>query len=291
MKDKRFQIGKWVAILGIVIGLAVYLGYCIKIFQLMQMDSDYSNLILEASDILHGNFFMNGWTQTGISFFTTDMLYYLIAVAFIGICQESYWIASGIMLFCVVFCGYLLMNCGQKSWKKRILEFVIFAGICAVPSLLGVNLLRAHTGVYVWGFLGILLVYQLVNKETVTKKQYVFLALVTMLGCIGDALSVIMLVIPAVLYCGWELLSNACEKPRRYAAILGTTVAGMALSFVRISEERSRKPISGPEESHPEDGRSYPKGVIRCLNPFSNQNSRRKRSRPIFSTSISSPVS
>lgn len=102
MKDKRFQIGKWVAILGIVIGLAVYLGYCIKIFQLMQMDSDYSNLILEASDILHGNFFMNGWTQTGISFFTTDMLYYLIAVAFIGICQESYWIASGIMLFCVV---------------------------------------------------------------------------------------------------------------------------------------------------------------------------------------------
>ena len=27
MKDKRFQIGKWVAILGIVIGLAVYLGY------------------------------------------------------------------------------------------------------------------------------------------------------------------------------------------------------------------------------------------------------------------------
>lgn len=232
MKDKRFQIGKWVAILGIVIGLAVYLGYCIKIFQLMQMDSDYSNLILEASDILHGNFFMNGWTQTGISFFTTDMLYYLIAVAFIGICQESYWIASGIMLFCVVFCGYLLMNCGQKSWKKRILEFVIFAGICAVPSLLGVNLLRAHTGVYVWGFLGILLVYQLVNKETVTKKQYVFLALVTMLGCIGDALSVIMLVIPAVLYCGWELLSNACEKPRRYAEILGTTVAGMALSFV-----------------------------------------------------------
>ena len=60
MKDKRFQIGKWVAILGIVIGLVVYLGYCIKIFQLMQMDSDYSNLILEASDILHGNFFMNG---------------------------------------------------------------------------------------------------------------------------------------------------------------------------------------------------------------------------------------
>ena len=38
MKDKRFQIGKWVAILGIVIGLVVYLGYCIKIFQLMQME-------------------------------------------------------------------------------------------------------------------------------------------------------------------------------------------------------------------------------------------------------------
>ena len=97
MKDKRFQIGKWVAILGIVIGLVVYLGYCIKIFQLMQMDSDYSNLILEASDILHGNFFMNGWTQTGISFFTTDMLYYLIAVAFIGICQWNYAFLRGFL--------------------------------------------------------------------------------------------------------------------------------------------------------------------------------------------------
>ena len=74
MKDKKFQIRKWAAILGIVIALAAYLWYCIKNFQLMHIDSDYSNLILEASDILHGNFFMNGWTQTGISFFTTDML-------------------------------------------------------------------------------------------------------------------------------------------------------------------------------------------------------------------------
>ena len=93
MKDKRFQIGKWVAILGIVIGLVVYLGYCIKIFQLMQMDSDYSNLILEASDILHGNFFMNGWTQTGISFFTTDMLYYLILLD----CQWNYAFLRGFL--------------------------------------------------------------------------------------------------------------------------------------------------------------------------------------------------
>lgn len=93
MKDKRFQIGKWVAILGIVIGLVVYLGYCIKIFQLMQMDSDYSNLILEASDILHGNFFMNGWTQTGISFF-----YDGYALLFNRGC--IHWDLSGILLDC-----------------------------------------------------------------------------------------------------------------------------------------------------------------------------------------------
>ena len=53
MKDKRFQIGKWVAILGIVIGLVVYLGYCIKIFQLMQMDSYFGSIGYSARKLFH----------------------------------------------------------------------------------------------------------------------------------------------------------------------------------------------------------------------------------------------
>lgn len=45
------------------------------------IDSDYSNLVLEATDILNGNPFLEGHQNlTGISFVTTDLLFFIIGV-------------------------------------------------------------------------------------------------------------------------------------------------------------------------------------------------------------------
>lgn len=232
MKDRKQKtyIAKVIGIIAVAVVIYAYIRYAVNCFRIMPIDSDYSNLILEASDILHGNFLMNGWTQTGISFFTTDMIYYVFAVAIKGISQETYWIASALMFVCAFFCGYILLSCGQK--EKRWQEALIYIGLCAIPSELGVNLLRAHTGAYVWTFVAFALIYKILEKNKGKRVDYIFLTVLTMLGCVGDSLAIIVLVIPVLLYCCRDLLSNSCLKIKKESFVTGAVVSGVVLSFI-----------------------------------------------------------
>ena len=105
-------------------------------------------------------------------------------------------------------------------------------GLCAFPSIVGINLLRAHTGVYVWIFISVACFCQMYN-ETCKKRYYIFFCVSLILGCIGDAVIVPVAVLPFLLYCVRDILSN---KPMRFKRDLllilltaGSTVTGIVL--------------------------------------------------------------
>lgn len=228
-KLRNIKLPLWTKIIIFLILGFLFVLYSIRIFYIMPIDSDYSNLILEASDIIGGNIFLNGWIQTGISFLTTDLPYYIIAVLISGVSRKAYWIASGLMFSCMLF-STLPLIIQEKKRKHKYTEWLLYFGLCLFPSVVGINLLRAHTGVYVWIFIAVACFYQLYTNEMCKTKYYVLFCGAIILGCIGDAIILLVAVLPFFLYCMRDILSN---KPVRFKRdllllllIIGSVVIG-----------------------------------------------------------------
>lgn len=127
-KIRNIKLPFWAKLMIFLIFCSLFVVYSIRLFYIMPIDSDYSNLILEASDIIGGNVFLNGWIQTGISFLTTDLLYYIIAVLINGISYNAYVMASGLILSCMMFSTLPLSIQG------------------------GVGSISAQSGFYIWDY-------------------------------------------------------------------------------------------------------------------------------------------
>lgn len=232
-KIRSIKLPLWTKIMIVVILGALFVWYSIRLFYIMPIDSDYSNLILEASDIVGGNVFLDNWIQTGISFLTTDLLYYMIAVVVSGVSRNAYWIASGLMFSCMLFSTLPLIVQGGDR-KHKCTEWLLYFGLCAFPSIIGINLLRAHTGVYVWIFISVACFYQLYESEVCKRRYYVLFCVSLILGSIGDAVILPVAAVPLFLYCVRDVVFS--DKPirlkRNLVLILltvGSVVTGSAL--------------------------------------------------------------
>ena len=54
-KVKKIRLPLWLKVVLAILAGGVYVWYCIRVFSVSEIDSDYANLVLEASDILKGN--------------------------------------------------------------------------------------------------------------------------------------------------------------------------------------------------------------------------------------------
>lgn len=173
---------------GLVFFLTMYLCSYIHI------DSDYSNLVLEANDIISGNIFLKDWILTGISFITTDLLFFVFGAFFSGISDMTFKIAISGMIATLICLSFLLVSDGQKMGKLDILLALL---LLLIPGQMNLAYLRAHTGAVCWCFLAVLCVNKILQTNRKCYYGLLFLALV--LGCIGDALSVLIGLIPIIL--------------------------------------------------------------------------------------------
>ncbi len=117
--------------LGIIAAILAYaFSLMLIIRRYVEMDSDYANLVLEANDILSGNVLLSGWIQTGISFITTDLPFFVLGALFCGISAKTYYIAAGSMITAAVLCGWLA--CQPEKMKKSdpLIYFSLFAFPC-----------------------------------------------------------------------------------------------------------------------------------------------------------------
>ena len=230
-KVKKIRLPLWLKVVLAILAGGVYVWYCIRVFSVSEIDSDYANLVLEASDILKGNIFMCDWIQTGISFFTTDLLYYMVGVFFSGVSRDAYLIASGLMFSCMIFSALLLVVEGSGR-KHKVTEILIFLGMCAVPSALGLNLLRAHTGAYVWAFIAVYCFNRIYKEEKCKTFFLVLFSFSLIMGCIGDAVMLVVAVVPMLLYCIRDYVSNCPHNCKKDVFLFLLTVASVVLGGI-----------------------------------------------------------
>ena len=233
--DKKLL--KWfnISILVVLCILFLIYGY----YHAVDIDSDYASQVLEANDILHGDIFLHDWFQTGVSFFTTQIPFFVLGVLFFGVSENAYIFASVATYFVLAIFSLLLI----KHKKNNLLNILILMVFVLFPSVFTMNVSRAHTVAFAFGFLIIFLFVFLkeknlipYGKKTITAKTQtlafaslyiIILALSTM----GDPIVLMVTLIPL---CIWTIISWIIKETETGQMLfnLFINVAGMTLGLL-----------------------------------------------------------
>lgn len=228
---QKDSIKSYVKIIGAIIIILIYSIYIFRIFSGVPIDSDFANLVLEADDIVNNhNFFLNGWNQTGISFLTTDLLYFMIGVMIKGVSVHAYIIAVSLMTIMLMLTAMLLLKIDAKySWKN----IVMFIGMAGFPCAFQLATLRAHTGVYIWLFILIFSASKLLDEqENKSKIYYIIMFVSIFFGCIGDALMLITGFFAIISVCIYDIIILNRRKICNNLAIIGTSIGAFLASVI-----------------------------------------------------------
>jgi len=206
----------------------VYLCFCIFRKEL-PIDSDTANMVLEANDIFHGNIFLSDWVLTGISFLTTDLLFFLIGVVGYGIHIDAFYVAITMMFVVFSFSSLLLFK--WRDLKYSVINVLLWLSVGALPIGISPNVLKVHTAIWIYVFAACFFIDKMYQKEKLTdqSKRYIYAILVAVcvaLGTIGDALILVGLVLPAFIVCFYLWLTDGNKSKFIFklaiALIIGT---------------------------------------------------------------------
>lgn len=163
------------------------------------INADISNHILEAKDIVHGNFFYRDWNLSQISFLFSDIVFYAIGYLVFGVdrkaallCFAIANVVTQLILYCV--CIYKT----KYSWKAKAL----IAGIIVIPAAGFLWTDTVHFGAWIYCIIGCWLYFRLVKESETAKYNKIRLILIVIwvLGIFSDFLVFLCGALPCMLY-------------------------------------------------------------------------------------------
>lgn len=180
----------------ILLLILVYFNYVKFRYKNIVTNSDLCNMVLEANDIIQGNFFLNDWHLTGLTFITTDLPYYMLSTAVFGISIRSYVYASALMFVAFIISCYLLI---KDKLPENKLYIVLFFCIACIPSEFALNVMRVHTADVALSLVGLYFIYNnSINQRTLTFSSSALAWFFFTLAVTGDSVCIPFVIVPAL---------------------------------------------------------------------------------------------
>ena len=203
-------------------------------------NSDQANILLAASDMLHGNLLLHGWYLTDVSFYTTEVPQYALLEIFFGVHANTAHIAAAMTYTLAVVLAVLVARGGFTS-RAAVIRMLIAAGIMLAPQLgVGVAALLLSVG-HIGTSVPVLLIFLLLDRAP----QRWYVPVLTALGLawvlIADELVLIIGVVPLALVCALRVAEAAVRErglsrglaARRYElSLIGAAGAAAGLAWV-----------------------------------------------------------
>src|ERR1700744_3240575 len=116
-----------------VLAAALFTAY-LRLSRTQPENSDQANILLAASDMLHGNLLLHGWYLTDVSFYTTEEPQYALLEIFFGGHANTAHIAAAMTYPLGVVLAVLVARGGFTS-RAALIRLLITAGILLAPQL------------------------------------------------------------------------------------------------------------------------------------------------------------
>ena len=233
---------RWVEAAAFVLAAAALFAIYLRLSRTVPENSDQANILLVASDMLHGNVLLHGWYLTDVSFYTTELPQYALLEIFFGVHANTAHIAAAMTYTLVVLLAVLLARGGFTS-RAAVVRLLITAGILVAPQLgVGVTALILTVG-HIGTAVPVLLILLLLDRAP----QHWWVPVLTGLGLawalVADELVLVVAVVPLALVCALRVAEAAVRErsvsrglaTRRYELSL-IAAAGVAAGLAWIAE-------------------------------------------------------
>jgi hypothetical protein len=231
---------RWAEAAGFVVFAAALFAVYLRLSRTSPENSDQANILLAASDMLHGNLLLHGWYLTDVSFYTTEEPQYALLEIFFGVHANTAHIAAAMTYTLAVVLAVLVARGGFTS-RAALIRLLITAGILLAPQLgVGVAALLLSVG-HIGTAVPVLLIWLLLDRAP----QRWWVPVLTALGLawvlIADQLVLVVAVVPLALVCALRVLEAAVRErglsrgvaARRYElSLIGAAAAAAGLAWV-----------------------------------------------------------
>jgi hypothetical protein len=190
-------------------GAALFSVY-LRLSNTSALNSDSSNYLLMAWDLLHGNVLLHGWYMSDVSVYTTELPQYALLESFLGLHPETAHIAAAMTYTLATLLAVLLAK-GGTSGRTALTRMLIAAGIMVAPQLgVGVytfTMVVDHIGTSV----PLLVLWLLLDRVDRSAPRWWVPVLTTLLLAwvlIADAIVLIVAVAPLALVSGIRFIQG-----------------------------------------------------------------------------------
>jgi hypothetical protein len=177
-------------------------------------NSDESNDLLMAWDMLHGNVLLHGWYLSDVSFITTELPQYLLLERLFGLHTGTAHIAAAMTYTLVVVLAVLLargsvagnrVGQGQTSRREAAARMLLTAGLMFAPQLgVGVFVLLLSLG-HIGTAVPLLLIWLAIDRLTPRWPVPVAVGLLLTWVLVADPLVLVVGIIPLVAVCAMRV--------------------------------------------------------------------------------------
>jgi hypothetical protein len=202
---------RWVEVAAFAMAAAALFAVYLRLSRTVAENSDQANILLVASDMLHGNLLLHGWYLTDVSFYTTELPQYALLEIFFGVHANTAHIAAAMTYTLVVLLAVLLARGGFTS-RAAVIRMLIAAGILLAPQLgIGVSALLLSVG-HIGTSVPVLLIWLLLDRAPMRWSVAALTALGLAWALIADQLVLVVGVVPLALVCALRVLEAAIRE-------------------------------------------------------------------------------
>ncbi|HEY3647867.1 MAG TPA: hypothetical protein VGL33_07835, partial [Streptosporangiaceae bacterium] len=177
----------------------LFLAY-LRVSRTYPENSDESNDLLMAWDMLHGNVLLHGWYLSDVSFITTELPQYALLVWLFGLHTDTAHIAAAMTYTLVVIFSVLLAR-GRVPRREARLRMLLTAGLMFAPQLgVGVFVLLLSLG-HIGTAVPLLLTWLVIDRCPPRPWVPVLVGLLLTWVLIADSLVLLVGVVPLVAVC------------------------------------------------------------------------------------------
>jgi len=182
-------------------------------------NSDESNDLLMAWDMLHGNVLLHGWYLSDVSFYTTELPQYLTLERLFGLHTGTAHIAAAMTYTLVVVLAVLLargrVGAGQVARRGAAPRMLLTAGLMFAPQLgVGVFVLLLSLG-HIGTAVPLLLIWLAIDRLTPRWPVPVAVGLLLTWVLVADPLVLVVGIIPLVAVCAVRVARELSRAQRR----------------------------------------------------------------------------
>ena len=208
---RRVSARRLLATAAVVLAVALLFLAYLRVSRTYPENSDESNDLLMAWDMLHGNVLLHGWYLSDVSFITTELPQYAVLVWLFGLHTDTAHIAAAMTYTLVVIFSVLLAR-GRVPRREARLRMLLTAGLMFAPQLgVGVFVLLLSLG-HIGTAVPLLLTWLVIDRCPPRPWVPVLVGLLLTWVLIADPLVLLVGVVPLVAVCALRVSRDLARR-------------------------------------------------------------------------------